>query len=696
MQITASHSFSNDIKQYTRILWHWAWLVALATVLFGSFTYIFSLRQPKTYSASATLLIDQPQISTDYASILTNERIAQTYSQMMVQPSTLEGVIQRLDLDLTVGELERALQVQVIPETRLLEITITDTDPERAAQIVNTTVAVFDSRIGEFQASRYQETKDSLEAQMASMDQQIQETTLALERMLDSSETGSQKDILQVQLEAYRKIYQGILTQLIELETQVPLEGNGTLEVSPPTVESQLESIKAKITEISAEIEAMGYFARGAQYELLKTELSAYQDLYQSLIRDLVLSQNGLISETDSGTLDVDTENETLSRQLEIAAGRIQELTEEFNTLGGGTDGGVERDRLESNLALYRQTYANLVQSYEQVRLAEIQNTSRVDLVQPAIPPTRPVQPNIVQNTFLGVILGMFVGIGIVFLIETLDDSVKGPEEITKLGLAVLGYIGHMEGEEEYPVTAEQPRSHLAESYRSLRTSIQYASVDRPLVSIMVTSPTPRDGKSTVIANLGVVLAQGGHQVTIIDADLRIPDQHKIFNLPNAYGLTDALIRPDIQVDGNIRKTNVPNLSVLTSGEIPPNPSELMASNRMIDLIRQMAEWKDVLLIDTPPVMAVTDPVILATRVDGVIIVVRPGITKLGAIIHTAEQLNQVGAYILGVVLNDVENVSKRYTISYNGYYYGKYDDYVVKPEGKKPTRLRQIFKNDS
>lgn len=694
MQAATSRSFSNDLKQYTRVLWHWAWLVALTTLLAGSLTYILSLRQPKTYSASATLLIDQPQISTDYASILTNERIAQTYSQMMVQPSTLEGVIQQLELDLSVADLERALLVQVIPETRLLEITITDTDPQRAAQIVNTTVAVFDSRIGEFQASRYKETKASLEAQMASMDQQLQETTLALEKLLAPSETGSQKDILQVQLEAYRNIYQGILTRLVELETQAPQQRDGTAAADPPTVESQLESIAAKITEISAEIEAMGYFARGAQYELLKTQLAAYQDLYQRLIRDVVLSENGLAAGTDSITLSAEEESDILTKQLEIAAERIQELTGEINSLGGSTDGGVERDRLESNLALYRQTYANLVQSYEQVRLAEIQNTSRVDLVQPAIPPTRPVQPNILQNSFLGSILGLFIGVGMVLLIETLDDSVKGPEEITKLGLGVLGYIGHMENIDECPITADQPRSHLAESYRSLRTNIQYASVDRPLVTIMVTSPTPKDGKSTVIANLGVVLAQGGHKVTIIDADLRIPDQHTIFKLPNTYGLTDALIRPDIQVTGNIRKTQVPNLTVLTSGEIPHNPAELMASNRMLEVIRHLAETKDILLIDTPPVMAVTDPVILATQMDGVILVVRPGETQISALIHTTEQLQRVGANILGVVLNDVENASKRYTISYNGYYYGKYDEYAAKPEKEKPTRLRQFFKN--
>ena len=696
MEAAASQSISNDIKQYTKILWHWAWLVGVIAVLFGVFTYYFSLRQPKIYQASATLLIDQPKITTDYASILTSGRLAQTYSQMIVQPSTLEGVIQQLELGFSAADLKSSLRVQVIPETQLLEITLEDTDPQRAADIVNATVVVFEGWIGELQASRYLETKDSLEAQMMAMDQQIQETTLALEEVKDASETGSQQDILQVQLDTYRGIYQATLSQIIQLETQPIQDDSEALEEVQSPVENQLESIEAKITEISAEIEAMGYFAHGPQFEMLKIDLAIYKDLYQRLNRDLVSSQFSIAEGTGAFSLDVEAEIETLTGQLEVAAGRIQELTEEINTLGGSTDGGVEQDRLESNLALYRQTYANLIRSYEEVRLAEIQTTSRVDLVQPATTPTRPIQPNVYQNTLLGLVLGLFVGVGVVLLIEVLDDSVKGPGDITQhLGLPVLGYIAHKEGQGGYPITALEPRSHFAESYRSLRTNIQYASVDRALTSIMVTSPTPGDGKSTVIANLGVVLAQGKHQVAIIDADMRIPDQHRIFNLPNNYGLTDALIQADIHADGNMRHTEVPNLSVLTSGDLPHNPAELMASNRMIELIHQLAERADIILIDSPPVMAVTDPVILAARVDGVIMVVRPGITKLGAVIHAAEQLKQVGANLLGVVLNDVENKSRRYAISYNGYYYGygKYDDYTSKPKQKKTPKFIEALR---
>jgi non-specific protein-tyrosine kinase len=200
----------------------------------------------------------------------------------------------------------------------------------------------------------------------------------------------------------------------------------------------------------------------------------------------------------------------------------------------------------------------------------------------------------------------------------------------------------------------------------------------------MITSPTPKDGKSTISANLGVVLAQGKHKVSLIDADLRRPNQHKIFALTNRHGLTDALIQNGSSVNGQFKATRIDNLTVLTTGDLPPNPAELVGSDRMLEFIRGLQSHADLVLMDTPPVMAVTDPVVLSTKVDGVILVVRPGLTKLNAAIHAAEQLRQVGANLLGVVFNDVENKGARYSQYYKGYYYqyGKYYDYT--PDEKK------------
>jgi polysaccharide biosynthesis transport protein len=698
MDNKAPQSFSNEIKQYLEIFRRWVWLLFLFTLIGGGATYFFSVRQEKIYRASATVLIDQPQQSLDYASSISNDRLSQTYSQLMVQQPTLEGVIERLGLDMSVRDLSKALAVNVVQDTQLLRIVVEDTDPERAAEIVNTIGIVFAEKTEELQAARYRETKTSLETQMAQMDAQIQETTQALNLIKGSETVDFQVNLLEVELETYRQIYQGLLLQIVELETQPTAteapslaESQETPVISSP-VEYQLAAIEAKIIEISTLMDAFGY-PRGVEYDLLDTQLTVYKNLYSQLVRDLIYSGQETPTGIASSELDILSFSETfrpdidtLSSQLEITGERILSITAQINAAGGTANNGVERDRLESNLALYRQTYANLVQSYEQVRLAEIQNTSRVDLVQPATPPIIPIRPDIVQNTLLGLVVGLVSGGIVVFLIEMLDDTIKGPGDVIQhLKLPILGYVAHMEENGDDPITIAQPRSPLSEAFRSIRTNIQYSSIDHPLQSILITSPTPRDGKSTVAANLGVVLAHGEYNVTVIDADMRRPRQHKIFGLPNRKGLSETLVRTEFDLNGNLhKKEGVKNLSILTTGDLPPNPSELIGSDKMLEFIQLMKSKSDIVIIDTPPVTTVTDPVILATLVDGVILVLRPGATKLAAAIQATEQLKQVGANVIGVVLNDSDNKSSRYYHHYKGYYYQYGKNYAYSTGGEK------------
>jgi capsular exopolysaccharide synthesis family protein len=319
-----------------------------------------------------------------------------------------------------------------------------------------------------------------------------------------------------------------------------------------------------------------------------------------------------------------------------------------------------------------------------------------VDLVQPAFPPTDPIRPKVLQNTLLGTALGLLIGGGIALLIELLDDTVKSPGEITnRLHLPILGYIPPMAEDNDYPITVLEPRSTWSESFRSLRTNIQFASIDHPIRALMVTSPIPRDGKSTIAANLGVVLAQGQHRVSLIDADLRRPFQYKIFNLPNRNGLTDALIQPEFNLNGSLKKTKVENLTVLTAGDIPPNPSELIGSEKMLSIVSDLQQHMDIIIIDTPPVMAVSDPIALSTRIDGVIIIVRPGVTKQAALDHTVEQLRQVSANILGIVMNDSENKRARYSQSYRGYYY-QYNNYYDQSSTNKTSNHHPRSNSDA
>lgn len=197
----------------------------------------------------------------------------------------------------------------------------------------------------------------------------------------------------------------------------------------------------------------------------------------------------------------------------------------------------------------------------------------------------------------------------------------------------------------------KNPRSHMAEMYRILRTNVQFASVDKNVKTILITSPGPNEGKSFTAANLAVAFAQSGQSVILVDCDLRKPCQHKIWELENMRGLSNIIIENE-EIGGYLQQTPVDNLKIITTGPIPPNPSEILVSQKMSNLISNLRSYADVILLDTPPVVAVTDTALLAPQVDGVILVIGSGIAKIETSQRAKEMLINGKARILGTVLN--------------------------------------------
>ncbi len=239
MDTNTPQPFSEEIKHYLQILWRWAWLLILFAIIGAVSTLIISIRQPKVYQATATVLVDQPQSGTDYYYVLAADRLVQSFTKLMVQQPTLEGVIAQLDLDTSVEELKKAIQVRVIPDTQLLEIKVENNDPEQAARIVNTIGSVFAEINQEQQASRYLETKSSLEAQLSSMDHQIEITSQALFEASKISETDAQREMLQVQLDAYQEIYRNILQQILFSDSQSIYAASSLEDKTLATIEEQ-------------------------------------------------------------------------------------------------------------------------------------------------------------------------------------------------------------------------------------------------------------------------------------------------------------------------------------------------------------------------------------------------------------------------------------------------------------------------
>lgn len=246
--------------------------------------------------------------------------------------------------------------------------------------------------------------------------------------------------------------------------------------------------------------------------------------------------------------------------------------------------------------------------------------------------------------------------------------------------------------DENVIITQSNPKSPISEAYRVLRTNIQYSSIDRQLKTIVITSSGPMEGKTTTVVNLAVTFAQAGSRVLLIDCDLRKPVIHKLFLVPNKTGLTNFLAVHD-DYKKYIRTCDIPNLEILLCGTIPPNPSELLASNSMKQFIQKMSEEYDIVFLDAPPVGNVTDAAIISTYVDGTILVANSGSVEIDALKRAKELLSKVNANIIGVVLNNLDKSAKGNYHYYQYYYYGEDGQGKKKKSKKEKKRDKQFLK---
>jgi non-specific protein-tyrosine kinase len=276
------------------------------------------------------------------------------------------------------------------------------------------------------------------------------------------------------------------------------------------------------------------------------------------------------------------------------------------------------------------------------------------------------------ETVLLAAASGLLLAVGGIVLIEFLDDTVKSTDEMNQLtGLSVLGAISRIPGSasDEKLLQLDETSFPILEAYRTLRTNLLVSSVDKPIQTLVVTSPVPRDGKSTTVANLGVIMAQAGKSVILVDADLRRSALHKLFQAPNRKGLTNVLLQSEPALDGWLQETGIDNLRLLSSGPLPPNPPELLGSQKMHRLFEHLTQEADLIIFDSPPLLAVTDATVLSMMADGVLVIADAEKTRRGALKEAVQNLQQAGANILGAVLNRVPLRGSEY-----GYY--RYDYY--------------------
>ena len=318
------------------------------------------------------------------------------------------------------------------------------------------------------------------------------------------------------------------------------------------------------------------------------------------------------------------------------------------------------RDRynvLKREVEINRALYESLLKRAKETNITEDLQVSNVSIVDPARIPDVPFKPKKGLNILLATIVGLTMGIGLAFFLEYLDDTIKTPEEVERyLKIPFLGYIGRVIIAKDNPynpdlVALKEPKSHIAEMLRNIRTNILFSTSNFPRKALLVTSSTQGEGKTFLTINLAISLAQMGKRVVVVDTDLRKPRIHPIFGLKKHPGLTDVLTG-NHSLESVIQDTKLENLKIIPCGTIPPDPAELLSSEAMKGLIDKLKEQFDFVLFDSPPVMSVTDPTILANLADGVIIVIKGGETPTSPIQRTLQQLSELDTKVLGVVLN--------------------------------------------
>ena len=318
-----------------------------------------------------------------------------------------------------------------------------------------------------------------------------------------------------------------------------------------------------------------------------------------------------------------------------------------------------ESARLQGGLAEYRSDYRVMQQDYEQLRLTATQASGTVVITERAHEPQRPASQR-VQYILLAALVAMLVALGIAFLIEYLDKSIKTRDDVSHvLGLNTIGMIEQFGKEEKKLIVVSQPQSSAAEAFRLLAANIRLSSTDSHLCTILVTSPISAEGKSVVAANLAVAMAGTGLHVVAVDADLRRPRLHQLFGLSRGQGLTDALWQGG--ANSNLKLTSVDGVKILTSGTLSSNPVEALSSPYMKKLLADLAKEADLVIIDGPPVLAVADATILAAGTDGVLLVLRAGRTWNRSARRAVEALRQARTQLIGVVLNAVPDHSDGY-----------------------------------
>jgi len=683
------------LRDYWKTIRKRIWtLINFFVLLVGSVT-VLTLLQPRIYEAAASLQIDaMPPRYTQFQEVnplgtgqyLSDLEYYNTQHTKLRSRSQAEAVMEELqladdplfvDAEDPLGKLLRMVSVEPKSKTRIVYLRCQSTDREFTEQLCQSWGEVFVTRNLESLQAGVVEARERLAVQVG-------EAKIAAQ-------------LAEVALHGFRKEH-NVLT--LSSDDRESLQTRQLEELTTAHAQAQAERVKRQ-----AEYDSLRELVQ-RERDPARLALTVQNDILQSLREDLLAERRlrkelaVTKGEKHESMIAVTTRIDELQDQIraeagnelararamfEVALAREGELEAALSGQTSDVLGLGDLETRYTDLVRDAETtstiYEYLLQRAQETSITEQLQVNNVQVVDRAEAQVDPVKPNVAVNISLAILIGLAGGISLAIFFDYMDTTIKTREEVEKLGIPFLGIIPSVPGiqgdswemaRQRYLYSLHHPKSAFAEFLRTIRTNITYMAraEGRTGQRLLITSAGPREGKTTTSVNLGITMAAGGKRVALIDADLRRPSLHHAFGLPNERGFSD-LIQGTARAEECALATPQDGLFVIPSGPRPPNPAELLGSDRVQDILEGLEDLFDIVIIDTPPVVAVTDAVVLSQKVDGVIMVVKSFKVAKDLVAQAKQQLLDVDANLIGVILNDFDIQRKSYGYYYYYTYYG-------------------------
>jgi capsular exopolysaccharide synthesis family protein len=669
-----------DILRVLHVIGERRW-VMVAAIVFGIAAFaVWAPRQPKIYEASATIIVETqpPQVFGGEVKDVVQmgpgqfygmQDYLQTQRRVLISDSLIRRVIDRLKLQSdtafwggapptsatdAVEEFSGALSAEPVLDTQIIAVTFVHGDPAQAKRAVDGVVDAYIEnnveqrdiwnvsaskwlavegddlrrRLTEAELALY-EFKQKNDLLSVSLEDRINNTSREIDRLTDAlTDVRLRKVARAAEADELEKMAKG------DSGAVSPAQGDST-----STVRNQLNDEERRLSELKERYQDT--------HPLVRQQAAKVGAVQAALRREIQLQLRGAQART----------NEAVEQEKKIA-GQLEKAKQEGLRI---TRLELEYNKLKREADALSKQYQMVQNRTKETELASKIKSNNLHVLDYARLPKTPKSPRLRRAAVLFGLVSLLAGLVLAFILDALDRSLKTPEDVeSKLALPFLGMVPHVAGELRARMVADQPTSLVAESCRLIRTNLLFAGLTRPLNRLLVTSSVAREGKTLTTLNLGIIMAQAGQKVLIIDGDLRKSSIRAALQIENQVGLTDVLLGT-VPLERAVQPTGIPNLSVLCAGPAPPNPAELVDGPRFRQLIDECAERFERVLVDSPPALPLTDPGILARHCDGVVFVVRSRRTRFDQALRASRTLSDLGARVLGVVLNDCEGKRRGY-----------------------------------